>query len=61
MIAGEVNILHDYFDGPTKLFSVLFLAKFLDAPAKSKNYFCVNKNITSSMTKKKLQFPKLLT
>jgi len=28
-------VLHNYFDSPTKLFSDLYLAKFLDTSAKS--------------------------
>jgi len=30
-----LSILHYYFDGPTKLFSDLYLAKFLNTSAKS--------------------------
>jgi len=30
-----LNFLHNYLDGPIKLFSDLYLAKFLDTSAKS--------------------------
>jgi len=34
-IAHRANFLHNYFDEPTKLFSDLYSAKFLDILAKS--------------------------
>jgi len=30
----SLSVLHNYFDGPTKLFSDLYLVKFLDTSAK---------------------------
>jgi len=34
ILATSLIILHNYFDGPTKLFSDLYLAIFLDISAK---------------------------
>jgi len=34
ILATNLNVLHNYFDSPTKLFSDLYLAKFLDISAK---------------------------
>jgi len=43
----SLNVLHIYFDAPTKLFSDLYLAKFLDTSAKYMFFPCSNvkKNI----------------
>jgi len=35
ILVTSLNVLYNYFDGPTKLFSVLYLTKFLDTSAKS--------------------------
>jgi len=35
ILTTSLSVLHNYFDGPTKLFSDLYLAKFLDSSAKS--------------------------
>jgi len=35
LIVASLNVLHNYFDNPTKLFSDLYLAKFLNILAKS--------------------------
>ena len=34
-VATCLSVLHNYFDGPTKLFSDMYLAKFSDTSAKS--------------------------
>jgi len=34
ILATDLNVLHDYFDDPTKLLSGLYLATFLDTSAK---------------------------
>jgi len=39
LLAANLNVLHNYFDSLTKLFSELYLAKFLDTSAKRS--FCV--------------------
>jgi len=33
-LSSCLSVLHNYFDDPTKLFSDLYLAKFLDTSAK---------------------------
>jgi len=35
VLATSLHVLHNYFDGLTKLFSDLYLAKFLDISTKS--------------------------
>jgi len=35
ILTTSLSVLHNYFDGPIKLFSNLYLAKFLDFSAKS--------------------------
>jgi len=35
ILAISLNVLHNYFNDPTKLFSDLYLAKFLDVSVKS--------------------------
>jgi len=30
ILATSLSVLHNYFDSPTKLFSNLYLAKFID-------------------------------
>jgi len=39
ILATSLNVLHNYFDGPTKLFSDLYLTKFFDILAQS-FFFC---------------------
>jgi len=34
ILATSLNVLHNYFNGPNKLFSDLYLAKFLNTSAK---------------------------
>jgi len=43
ILATNLSILHNYFDDPTKLFSDLYLAKFLDTSAKP-FFLCTQKN-----------------
>jgi len=40
ILAMNLKVLHNYFDGPIKLFSDLYLAKFLDF---SKSFFLSKK------------------
>jgi len=35
ILATNLSILHNYFDSPIKLFTHLYLAKFLDTSVKS--------------------------
>jgi len=35
ILAISLSVLYNYFDGSTKLFSVLYVAKFLNTSAKS--------------------------
>ena len=46
ILATNLSILHNYFDDPTKLFSDLYLAKFLDT---SENSFFSCRNIEFHM------------
>jgi len=40
ILAISLSVLHNYFDDLTKLFSDLYLTKFLDSPTKSFFFLC---------------------
>jgi len=52
ILATSLSVLHNYFNSPTKLFSDLYQAEFLDTLAKlpCSPYFCYYPSLLLSLT-----------